>query len=66
MVDYIDKGKNFKINSIDLSNKNQCTAYCSKLTFGILCYSSYIDFEKMKIVSSILEKNGYKLLGTKF
>ena len=66
MVDYINKGKKIKIKPIDLSNKNQCTAYCSKLPFGILSYSNYIDFEKMKIVSSILEKNKYKLLGTRF
>ena len=41
-------------------------AYCSELAFGMLSYSSYIDLEKMKIVFSILEKNEYKLLGTKF
>ena len=39
--------------------------YCSKLPFGILSYSSYIDLEKMKLVSSIVEKNEYKLLETK-
>ena len=56
MVDYINKGKNLKIKPIDLSNKNKCTAYCSKLPFGIFSYSSCIVFEKMKLVSSILEK----------
>ena len=65
MLDYISKGKKLKIKPIDLSNKNNCTAYCSKLPFGILSYSSYIDFEKMKIVSSVVEKNECKLLGTK-
>ena len=40
-------------------------ANCSKLPFGILSYSSYIDLGKMKIVSSVVEKNEYKLLGTK-
>ena len=65
MVDYINKGKKLKIKPIDLTNKNKCMAYCSKLHFGILSYSSYIDLEKMKTVSSILEKNEYKPLGTK-
>ena len=60
MVDYINKGKNFKVKPIDLSNKIKCTASCSKLPFGILSYSGYIDFEKMKIVSSVVEKNEYK------
>ena len=40
-------------------------AYCSKLPFGILSYSSYINFGKLKIDSSIVAKNEYKLLGTK-
>ena len=56
MVDFINKGKNLKIKPIDLRNKNKCTAYCCKLSFGILSYSSYIDFEKLKIVSSVVEK----------
>ena len=30
--------------------------YCSKLSFGILCYSSYIDLEKMKIESKLNQK----------
>ena len=50
---------------IDLSNRNKCMAYCSKLPFRILSYFSYIDFEKMKTFSSIVEKNECKLLGTK-
>ena len=65
MVHYIDKGKNLKTKPIDLSNKNKCMAYCSELAFGMLSYSSYIDLEKMKIVHSIVEKNEYKLFGTK-
>ena len=55
MVDYVNKGKNYKTKPID----------CSKLPFGILCYSSYRDLEKMRTVSSIVEKNEYKLLGTR-
>ena len=42
------KKKNLKTKPTDSSNKNKCMAYCSKLSFGILSYSSYIDLEKMK------------------
>ena len=56
MVDYLNKGKNLKIKPIDLSNKNKCMAYCSKLPFGILYHSSSIDLEKIKIVFSIVKK----------
>ena len=45
MVDCINKGKKPKIKPIDLSNKNKCMAYCSKLPFGILSYSRYMDLE---------------------
>ena len=62
MLDYINKGKNLKTKPIDLSKKHKCMAYCSELPFGILFYSSYIDLEKTKIVSSIVEKNEYRLL----
>ena len=31
--------------------------YCSKLPFGILCYSSYIDLEKIKIEIQTKSKN---------
>ena len=65
MVDYINKGENLMKRPIDLSNKNKCMAYCSKLTFGILSFSSYIDLEKMEIAFSVVEKNEHKLLGTK-
>ena len=56
MVNYINKGENLKTKPIDLTNKNKCMAYCSKLHFGIRSYFSYIDLEKMKIVSSIIKK----------
>ena len=65
MVDFINKGKKLKVKPIDLSNKNKCMAYCSKLPFGILSYSSYIDLEKMKIVFCAIKENEYKLLETK-
>ena len=43
---------------------------CHKKSFTfffhqVLFYSSYIDHEKTKFVSSIVEKYEYKLLGTK-
>ena len=65
MVDYLNKGKKLKIKHINLSNKSKCMAYCCELPFGILSYSSYIDLEKTKIVSSVVKKNEHKLLGAK-
>ena len=56
MVDYINKAKNLKTKPIDLSNKNKCVAYCGELPHGVLPYSSYIDLEKMKILSSVVKK----------
>ena len=46
MVHYINKGKNLETEPVDLSNKNKCMAYCSKLSFGILSCSTYVDLEK--------------------
>ena len=65
MADYINKGKNLKTKPIDLSNKSKCMAYCIELPFVILSYCRYIDLGKMKIVSSKIDKNEYKILGTK-
>ena len=65
MLDYINKGKNVKTKPLDLSNKNKCMVYCNELSYGILSYSSYIDLEKMRVVSSVVKLNEYKLLGTK-
>ena len=58
MVHYINKGKKLKTKPIDLSNKN-------RILNRILSYSNYIDLEKMRVVSSVVEKNECKLLGTK-
>ena len=41
-------------------------AYCSELPYGILSYSNYIDLEKMRAVSSVVEKNEYRLLVTTY
>ena len=65
MVDYINKGKNLKTKSIGSNNKIKCMAYCGELPFGISSYCRYIDLEKMKIVSCKIEKDEYRLLGTK-
>ena len=65
MVDYINKCKNLKTKPIGLSNQNKCMAYCGELPFGILSSCRYIDLEKMKIVSCKMEKDEYRLLGTK-
>ena len=65
MVDYINKSRHFKTKPIDLSNKNKCMTYCGELPFGILSYCKYIDLEKIRIVSSKIKKNEYKLFGAK-
>ena len=39
--------------------------YCGELPFGILTHCRYIDLEKMKIISAKIEKDEYRLLGTK-
>ena len=51
MVDFINKSKKLRTKPIELSNKNKCMAHCSKLSFGILSYSSYTDFQKIKIMN---------------
>ena len=61
MVDYINKGE----RSIDPDIRDKFIAYCDQLPFGILSHSSYIDLKKMKIVSSVIFDDEYKLLGTK-
>ena len=45
--------------------KNEFIACCDELPFGILSYSSYIGFNTMEILSLIVEKSQYKILGTK-
>ena len=40
-------------------------AYCSELQYGILSNSNCKDLEKMRVVSSVVEKNEYKPLATK-
>ena len=42
--------------------KNKDVTFCSELPFGILSFNSYLDIESMKVISSIVEINEYKLL----
>ena len=65
MVDYINKGKNLIKKSIHVDMKNEFIDCCDELLFGVLSYSSYIVFNTMEVISSIVEKNEYKTLGTK-
>ena len=65
-MDHINNGEKRTerpINSEDIRDK--FIAYSDNLPFGILSYSSYIDIEKMKTVSSIEFDDEYKILKTK-
>ena len=54
--------KNTIIKPVDFSIKNKEIHFRSELLFGILSFNSYLDIESMKIVSSSVEINVYKLL----
>ena len=41
---------------------NKKIVYCFELPFGIVTFNSYVDIEKMRIVSTGLKINEYKLL----
>ena len=58
----IDNEKNLKITPPDSSIKNKEIAFCAKLLFGILSFTSYLDIGSMNITSSSVEINEYKLL----
>ena len=47
IVEYVSNGTNIKIKPIDSSFKNNCIAYCLKLTFGIISSSSYVNIESI-------------------
>ena len=49
MKKYINNGEYLKTKPIDSNLKNKCIAYCPELPFGILCFSSYVDIEAMKL-----------------
>ena len=50
MKNYVNNGQNLNKKPIDLSIKNKQIAFCSKLSFGILSFSSYVDVETMNII----------------
>ena len=65
MVDYINNGEKLEERSINLEDiRDKFIAYSDYLPFGILSKSSYIDLEKMKIVSSVTFDNEYSILKT--
>ena len=57
IVEYISNGKNLKIKPIDLSFKNKRIAYWLELPFRIIPSSSYVNIERMNIISSDVEMN---------
>ena len=63
--DYINNGKNLNKKPIDLSIRNKQIAFCSNLPFGILSFSNYVDIKAVNIISSDVQTDEYKLLGTK-
>ena len=65
MVDYINNGEKLEERPINLKNvRDKFIAYSDNLPFGMLSKSSYIDFNKMKIVSSVIFDDEYKILKT--
>ena len=65
MVDYINKGEKLEERPINLEDiRDRFIAYHDNLPFGILSKSSYIDLKKMKIVSSVIFDDEYKILKT--
>ena len=60
MKGYVGNGENLKIKLIDFSIKNKQIFFCPRLPF-----SSYVYIEAMNIISSCVEMNEYKILGTK-
>lgn len=43
MLNGINNAKNLKIKSIDLSLQDKYIAYCSKLFFEVMSFSSFIN-----------------------
>ena len=66
MVDYINNGEKLEERPINLEDiRDKFIAYSDYLPLGILSKSSYIDFKKIKIVSSVIFDDEYKILKTK-
>ena len=63
MVDYVNNGVRLEERPINLENiRDDFISYSDYLPFGI--FSSYIDLKKMKIVSSVILDDEYKILKT--
>ena len=62
VVNRINRGKRLRETSIGSNIKNKFIAYYFELPYGILDEPSYIDLNKMKIVSSMIGISEYKLL----
>ena len=65
MTYYISIGKNLKVKPIDSNFSNKKIAYCPDLPFGIISFNSFVNIETMNIISSDVEVNEHKLIGTK-
>ena len=61
---YIANGKSLQVKPIDSSFNNEQIAYCLQLSYGIISFNSFINIETMSILSSDVEVNEYKLIGT--
>ena len=59
MKKYIDNREYLETKPVDSNLKRKFIGYCLGLPFGILSFSSYLDIEVMKIISSMVEINEY-------
>ena len=65
MVDYINNGEKLEERPVNLEDiRDKFIAYSDYLPFGILSKSSYIGLKKIKIVSSVIFDDEYKILKT--
>ena len=55
VVNRINRCETFRETPIDLNIKNKSIAYYYEFPYGMLDESSYIDLNKMKIISSIVD-----------
>ena len=62
VVNRINRGEQLRETPIDSNVKNKFIAYYYELPYGILDESSYIDLNKMKIISYMIDISEYKFL----
>ena len=62
VVNRINRGEKLRETPIDLNIKNKFIVYYYELPYETLDESSYIDLNKMKRVSSLVDISEYKLL----